>query len=607
VDRNATVGFILITIILLVWMVWMSPVPPQQAPILQDDPILDTLAVEPAPQAPLLRSQPTTPVDTLLFGAAEGEERLITVENDLFHARFSTRGATLVSFVLKEYNKFDQVTPVQMVDTTHAGSIGLAFTTPAAHVIDTRGFIFDADFEGEVLRVGETAATLSFTSAVGAGGIRKTYTFSPETYEVGLEIEYLNPSAFMTPSGYEIVWFGAVPWTEGDHEIEARASGAFVRHGGTVTGIDLQRERVQERRFTGQIDWGAVKNKYFTAVIMPEVSPRGAEVVGERTGELAMAEMIQDFQVRLQMAAVQEGQVDQFRLYIGPMEYYRISRYNLGIYDMVDFGWNMFEWMTRPLAAFIFIPVFTFLSSFIPNYGIVIVIFAILMKVVLYPLTKSSYKNMARMRELGPKMEAIKEKYPDDPQKQQAAMMKMYKETGVNPLGGCLPMLLQWPILIALWMFLPAAIEIRQQSFLWASDLSAPDPILMLPFTIPLYGNFVAGFTLLMGLSLVVQMRVQMQPSTNPQAKIFMYVLPVMLFLFFNRMASGLSLYYLIFNVVSAVQQQWINKGLEKKGIVARTNGQDEKKEKGPRSAPKQKKPLPVEEVETQPKKRRRR
>lgn len=151
--------------------------------------------------------------------------------------------------------------------------------------------------------------------------------------------------------------------------------------------------------------------------------------------------------------------------------------------------------------------------------------------------------------------------------------MKMYRETGINPLGGCLPMLLQYPILIALWMFFPAAIELRQQSFLWATDLSAPDAILHLPFTIPLYGNFVAGFTLLMGLSMIIQMKIQMNPQTNPQAKVFTYVLPVMLFVFFNRLASGLSLYYLVYNIVTAVQQKYINNHLEKLKDEPDTNG----------------------------------
>jgi YidC/Oxa1 family membrane protein insertase len=198
-------------------------------------------------------------------------------------------------------------------------------------------------------------------------------------------------------------------------------------------------------------------------------------------------------------------------------------------------------------------------------YGIVVILMAVLIKTVVYPLTKSSYRSMAQMRELQPKMEEIREKYDDDPQKQQEEMMNLYRETGVNPLGGCLPMFLQYPILISLYQFIPKSIQLRQKSFLWASDLSAPDKILQLPFEIPFYGDYVAGFTLLMGLAMIVTMRVQSTPSGGGgQAKMFMYAMPAVIFFIFNRFASALSLYYLFYNIMTAAQQKWINMQLEK-------------------------------------------
>jgi YidC/Oxa1 family membrane protein insertase len=197
-------------------------------------------------------------------------------------------------------------------------------------------------------------------------------------------------------------------------------------------------------------------------------------------------------------------------------------------------------------------------------YGVVVILMAVLIKTVVYPLTKSSYRSMAQMRELQPKMEEIRDKYDDDPQKQQEEMMNLYRETGVNPLGGCLPMFLQYPILISLYQFIPKSIQLRQKSFLWASDLSAPDKILQLPFEIPFYGDYVAGFTLLMGLAMIVTMRVQSTPSGGGQAKAFMYAMPAVIFFIFNRFASALSLYYLFYNIMTAAQQKWINMQLEK-------------------------------------------
>lgn len=570
-DRNVVIATVLIAIIMFVWLWMLGPTPPAE-PTAQDGAPADTQQVEETPEAPDGSAAPLpeppeeenlVDTDTSLDATMTGTPRPITVVTDLYEATFSTKGATLTSFVLKEYNKFDQVTPVQMVDTTGQGVLGVAFTTPNSRLFDSRSLFFDASFEGDTLRVEDAPESLTFETVIQGGTLRQTFTFEPGEYELGLSIEQDNPAAYSTREGYELVWDGGIPFTEDDRENEAQSAGAYARSGGEVESVLLNDDEYEEQRLAGSVSWVATKTKYFTAVVIPSAATRGAELIGERYGEVGSEQHWEDFTLRLLMPEA-GPEADEYRLYIGPMEFYRISAYDLGLYDMVDYGWDFFEFMTRPLAKFIFIPVFTFLSNFIPNYGVVIIIFAILIKLVLYPLTKTSYKSMGRMRELQPKMEEIKEKYGDNPQKQQEAMMKMYKETGVNPIGGCLPMLLQYPIIISLWLFLPQSIEIRQQGFLWAHDLSAPDAILQLPFTIPLYGDFVAGFTLLMGISMVFQMRLQMNPSQGAQAKIFTYVFPVMIFAIFNRLAAGLSLYYLFYNVVTAIQQKYINSQIER-------------------------------------------
>ena len=583
-DRNVVTATVLIAVIMFVWLYWLAPPPPD--PATSGEALVDTLAVEEGPldaEAPDVPDVLPAPSDTALAGATEGEARFITVESDLYTAQFSTKGGTLTSFVLKDYKKFDQETPVQLVDTSKAGALALVFTTPQSHNVDTRALYFEPSIEGDVLNVAGDSTTLSFTARLGSGLLRQTYVFKPETYEVGFYVEQEDPASFSTREGYELVWNGGVPFTEGGTEDEAMHAGAYARSGGEVESITLQDGDYAERTLTGSVEWGAVKNKYFTATIIPSEPTRGAELIGEQArAEVADAQTPEDFTVRLLMPPAVSGEADRYRLYLGPLEFYHITDYGLGLYDMVDYGYDMFEWVTRPLAKYVFIPVFTLLSSFIPSYGIIIIIFAFLVKLVLYPLTKSSYKNMARMRELQPKMQAIKEQYGDNPQKQQEAMMRMYKETGINPLGGCLPMLFQWPVIIALWQFFQQSIEIRQESFLWANDLSAPDVILSLPFTIPFYGDYVAGFTALMAVSMVFQMRLQTSPTSNAQAKVFMYVMPIMLFFFFNRLAAGLSLYYLCYNVLTAFQQQYINTSLEKQGIGTTGDAKDDKKGKGP-------------------------
>jgi YidC/Oxa1 family membrane protein insertase len=566
VDRNVVTATILIALIMVVWLTWLAP--PIQPPA--DLSVADTVQVEEVAPEPIeeprrlgresLRTVDELSSDSTIAGVSTGVERTIQVSTALYDAVLSTKGGTLVSFELKDYQDAADSSLVQLVDMAEAGALGMVFTTPSNRVYDSRSFFFESSTSRDLLEVGATPVEVRMTSQVGTGSIAMIYTFTPGSYEVGFEVVMTGSEAFLTPSGYELIWNGAIPFTEIDREGEVRATGAFAKSGGAVEFAKVMDEAYTENSLRGDVDWVAVKGKYFTTVILPDEPGRGAELIAERVGELSDPDLSLQYSASLAMGPPVDS--DKFRLYLGPMELSRIREYDADLYHMVDFGWAFFAKLTRPLAKYLFAPVFSFLASFIPNYGFVIIIFSILVKLVLFPLTKSSFTSMAKMRELQPRMEAIKAKHADNPAKQQEAMMKMYKETGVNPVGGCLPMLLQYPIIIALWQFLPQAIEIRQQGFLWATDLSAPDVIMSLPFTIPMYGDFVSGFTVLMGLSMVVQMRLQATPSSGAQAKMFMYVFPVMIFVIFNRLAAGLNLYYLCYNVLSAAQQKMINRSL---------------------------------------------
>ncbi|MEP0547232.1 MAG: membrane protein insertase YidC [Rhodothermales bacterium] len=559
-DRSTVIGIVLITMIMGVWLVYFSPQPPAEPP--QDAPVAtESLeAEEPAVIGP--QQAQRFPLDSSFAAASQGSEELVTVSNGLYRAQFSTKGATLQSYKLVDYDVAgEQNEPVEMVSSEN-GALALAFTPPQGQYVDTRSLYYETPgFEGDSLVVSEEPRELVFEVAVPGGTLRQVYTFTPDSYEVGMRVEEVGTDILTSSGGYEVVWDGGIPFAEAGGSQEAAASGAYARSGGEVEAIDLMKDASGSQRLNGNVDWVAVKDKYFIAVILPDEATEGAEIEGERFGEVGDAEFAEDFAIRLLMPPPR-GEADTYRFYIGPMEFDRIGAYDAGLYDVVDYGFGSF--ITRPIAQYIISPSFRFLGSILPNYGLVIILFAFAVKMLLYPLTKVSYKNTARMRELQPKMDVIKEKYADDPQKQQEAMMKMYRETGVNPLAGCLPLLLQYPIIIALWRYFQNSIVIRQEQFLWAHDLSAPDPILNLPFEIPFYGNFVAGFTLIMGLAMIVQMKVAMPASTSgAQAKIMMYFLPGILFVVFNRLASGLSLYYLTFNVLSIVQQRMINKSVE--------------------------------------------
>ncbi|NBW94704.1 MAG: membrane protein insertase YidC, partial [Bacteroidetes bacterium] len=438
---------------MVVWLTWMAPPPP--APNGDEALASDTTTEDLGSQEFVEQGDPDVGSvqelamdDSTFVPGQGGEVRSIEVENSLYRAVLSTQGGTFTSLELKEYTVAGAERLVQLVDSTKGGALGVLFTSPGSRNYDSRAFIFESDRSEQAIDVGDEPVSLSFSADVGQGQIILTYTFHPDSYEIGLEVDQPGASSFSTREGYEVVWNGGVPFSELDHETSSQNTGAFARTGGSVEDVLLNSDPYDELSLRGEVDWVAVKNKYFTVVMMPQQPTRGAELIGERVGEVSNAYGRHDYLASLLMPAA-SPEPDNFTLYMGPMVYGNLNDYDLDLYDMVDFGWDFFEVITRPLARFIFIPAFTYLGTIMP-YGWVIIVLALLIKLVLYPLTKTSFKSMAKMRELQPRMEAIKEKFADNPQKQQEAMMKMYKETGVNPLGGCLPMLLQYPVIIAL-------------------------------------------------------------------------------------------------------------------------------------------------------------
>jgi YidC/Oxa1 family membrane protein insertase len=593
-QRNVIIATVLVAVILFGWMFWFSPQQSSQQAGAPSDTAQTTATTDTA-AAPAdtpataeatpdqddpsqARAQATMPEapesDSITAAALQGTAREIVVETDLYTAVLSSKGATLQRFTLKKFKQFNQVDPVQIVDTSAGGTLSLSFRTPSGKRVDTRSLFFNSEIEGDTIRVEDEPRSITFATTLGDGELRQTYTFHPDDYDLGLSIRQKNPASFITASGYELAWHGGMPYSEGGQEQELTFTGLYAWSGGEVESVTLSDGNHGEKRLNGSIDWLAVKNKYFTAALMPD-NPngvRGATLVGDKVDQASTEAAYKKLNGTLRLPRAQTtDHVDEFHLYAGPVDYYNLASYERNLYAMVDYGWDWFEWITKPLAKYLYIPMLSYLGEGMPDwmggglpYGVIVILMAVLIKTVVYPLTKSSYRSMAQMRELQPKMEEIREKYDDDQEKQQEKMMELYRETGVNPLGGCLPMFLQYPILISLYQFIPKSIQLRQKSFLWASDLSAPDKILQLPFEIPFYGDYVAGFTLLMGLAMILTMRVQSTPGGGSQAKMLMYAMPAVIFFIFNRFASALSLYYLFYNIVTAAQQKWINMQLEK-------------------------------------------
>jgi len=252
-----------------------------------------------------------------------------------------------------------------------------------------------------------------------------------------------------------------------------------------------------------------------------------------------------------------ESSAIKMKMYFGPNSFTLLKKYDLQLEELVFLGRNIIRWINQ----FVIIPIFNLLDNFIVSYGIIILILTLIIKVVLFPLTHKSFLSQAKMRVMKPMVDELAKKFPkqEDAMKKQQATMELYKKAGVSPMGGCLPMLLQMPILFAMFRFFPTSIELRQQSFLWAKDLSTYDSIFNLPFTIPMYGDHVSLFTLLMTVSTIISTKITSPAGGQeqmPGMKTMMYMMPVMFMLILNNFSAGLTYYYFLANVITIVQTQ---------------------------------------------------
>jgi YidC/Oxa1 family membrane protein insertase len=256
---------------------------------------------------------------------------------------------------------------------------------------------------------------------------------------------------------------------------------------------------------------------------------------------------------------------DRFLVFLGPLDYSTVRGPGVGLERMMSLGWKAIQPFSKAVLWCL-----KTLYAIVPNYGWVIVIFSVLVKVVLYPLTHKSMKSMHKMQELQPRLVALREKYGKDPQRLNEETMKLYKEAGVNPMGGCLPLLLQMPLLYALFVVFRNTISFRGQGFiLWIKDLANPDTVAVLPFSVPMYGNLVNILPLLMGVTMLIQQKMSVK---DPKQKMMVYLMPIFFTLLFNSFPSGLNLYYMLFNVLSILQQKF---------ITDRLMGSPEQKEEG--------------------------
>ena len=558
-DRNSVIGLVLIGLIMIVWMQFMAP---ERNPV-QDMTAVDITAVEETVNGrnnvPASAMQDAGGTDN--FGefadVAKGEEKVITIDNELFTAVFSSRGATLKSMVLKEHLNSERE-QFDLVKNSDSGALSLFFQTRDGKKIDTRDLFFTvSDTQSEVTLAGDQSYSLTYRLDVAPGrSITVVYTFRGDKYAIGYDVQMTGFDGLLPGNEYQLEWDGGLLHSEKNHEDEVQNSWASAYMGGSLLKLDANDPAKDYREEqSGVAKWIAVRTKYFVAALIPSSPTEGVYLDGSHKA----GEKFEHYTAALKFTLPpgEETHKESLVLYVGPIDYNVLHSLGVNLEKIMDFGW---DWLTRPFAEYIILPIFNLLNKFISNYGLIIIIFALLIKLVTYPLTMASTKSMKKMAALQPMMKELQEKYKDNPAKMQSELGRIYKEAGVNPLGGCLPVLLQMPLLFAMFYVFRSSIELRQQSFLWAKDLSVPDSILDLGFSIPLYGDHIALFPILMGGAVYLQQKITPAVQTNEQMKIMMYIFPVMMLLFFNNLPAGLGLYYLMFNVFSIIQTFYINK-----------------------------------------------
>ena len=537
-DRNQLIGFGLIGAILLGTSYWASTMEPAAEPVATEEVTTATTASQPDVAA--VDSAAAT-ADTL------APEQEFTLENAQVRYVISNRGGQIKYAELKEYLDW-QGKPLRVIDGNQV----------------LEGLTNDA------MLASQNGSKLQLTSDQGTTW---SYELSAEGY--GLRWALQTPST----SDLTLTWKQQGIRHEKSKTNETTNSSTYYYENAEEDRSSLSDGRDDEE--SGEnLGWVAHKQQYFSSILQADQGIQKADMQIRVATDTAHT---LNYESKLTFASENGVVSAQGIWYHGPNQYAILKAFDQNFDQVIPFGWGIFGWIGKYVVS----PLFNFLDGYGLNYGLIILLMAALIKLVLSPLTFTSYKSMAKMRVLKPEMDELNEKFKDaDPAKKQQETMALYQKAGVNPLGGCIPQLLSLPILIAMFRFFPVSIELRQQAFLWADDLSSYDSILSLPFEIPFYGAHVSLFTLLMAIStfLYTKFNNSMTPTSGnsmmqQQMMIIQYLMPFMLLVWFNNYSSGLSYYYFISNVLT-FGQQWIIKEfvIDEKAIRAKI---DETKAKG--------------------------
>ena len=524
-----------------------------------------------------------------VFGrAAIGNEEFSTLENDRIKITFSNKGGRIYSVQLKDYQRYDSTALILF--NGNEALFGLDFFAQNRSIETDQLFFKQVGGKKNVVVTGPPVKkgdegrikanrenpggkeSVSFRLEVEPGKfIQYTYTLEHNSFMVNFNVEMKGMNEYISSnqSYLNFVMGYDVPRQE-----------RYSRYGeDRYTNItykffedevdNLSKTKSDEKDLTTKIKWIGFKQLFFSTTIIADESFPNARVKYDRFNYEDNTQFLGTF--RADIAVPYNGTPDEnigMQFFFGPNHYQTLKQYGIDMERQVDLGYAV----VRPVNKYLIIPVFNFLRKYISNFGIIILILTLLIKTILFPFTYKSYMSQAKMRVLKPEIDEINEKYKDKAAEMQQATMNLYRKAGVNPMGGCLPMLLQMPILFAMFFFFPTSIELRGQSFLWAHDLSTYDSILNLPFSIPMYGDHVSLFCLLMTITTIISTSLSQSSASSqsmPGMKTMMYIMPIMFLFLLNNYPSGLSYYYFLANTITIGQTYLIRRFVDEDKIHA--------------------------------------
>jgi YidC/Oxa1 family membrane protein insertase len=558
-DRNTLLAFALSFAVLTLWMLFTTPTPGPTRPAApaippREEGAQGAVADQPveegaAPALPEPEAATPRELQAVAESTAAPSAEVITLDTPLFRAELDPVGAALRHLELKGYRVSPAPDSPAVTLTTGKPPFANALATPFREL--GMGDLSQVAFT--VQRSGDWQIGFSYES--GGIRVRKDYTFDPADYAFSLRVSVENGSDGSIGPRYGVSWPAhVVPGHDfAEQSFAALHDGSVilkpVASFGQAGFFDSSPETQEVLR--GEVDWTGVVTTYFVCAVLPDdPADASAQLVATQPGRAGVVQLF------FEPVTLPPGQKTEriFRIYAGPKESERLEAVGGGLIRSIDVGW---DWLA-PLTLF-FGWLLRALYSVIPNYGVAIILLTILVRVVTTPLTMKQMRSMERMRALQPKLQELREKHPDDRQKQSEEMMQLYRREGVNPLGGCLPMVLQLPVFIGLFYALRSSIDLRQAPFVgWIDDLSAPDAL----FEIPGIGIPLRVLPLVMGATMVVQQRITPMQADPAQAKMMMTVMPVMMTVLFYQFPSGLVLYWMVSNVLAIAHQFWVGRTL---------------------------------------------